>query len=1001
MDDLAGLEWSSKPGGAPTDSKHPSTTSTSFYQPLRPTPSPSLSGTSTPLSTQASGSAAKTASGARASSKLATPASDSFSHLVSFSAAKNTDNLSLQERQKQLQEEKAREQAERNKAFDAQFGGQQSGFWDTLGGNDKAGRQTAAPGGSANASRGNASQGDGAADDDLLSAFSAVAPVSTASNFPPLSATPSSATPSKINTPVPQTGKATQDGPSGTAPGTGRLAPEDDLFGLGPLEPRPTRDAQAPLPAADDDDILGLLGKPVSELPRPRVDSPAAPRDEADEAGQSDSAERGDKAVAELVDMGFPLDRAREALAETNTGQDVQAAVGWLLTEAHRTSKEKSGRAAPGRARDDDDGHPRRNGSGTSHGRRKADGVDGGAMPAWMRPQSDSAQGRDHSQSPVNGDKDIGKLATEVGSTLFKSANSLWTTGRKKVQRAVTELQYDSDPNQPKWMREGQLEGSASQQQSRQRSGSRPGQGGAQRGSAPREVQDLAVAPQQGSITDEALMLESGGARPPPRKQDRPAEVDARLAGPRQSSSRDQSPAFSDAPSSGGNVAAQKRRDESPRNQEPFARGRLSRQAVEEQTSQAYVSPARRKKPPAKPVVAEPSQPPEERGGVEPAPRNTTTPTLPSKNPFRERPHQASLATAARHASPTPTRARQAPRQIPPVSSHALSSSASHRLKGTEAFKRGDYSSAHASYSRALGPLPERHPVVIVILCNRALVNLKVGDPKAAVADADDVLSIIGASKGEGEKVALGADEGERDMRDYYGKALMRKAEALEQVEKWAEAGRIWKDAVEAGFGGATSIQGRSRCEKAAGGGGGSQARAPAARRPAPAKRAPPPKKASALRDLSGGRPTVSTASSAEAVVRLRQANAAAELADDEKFALADSVDAKLSGWKGGKQDNLRALLGSLEAVLWPEAGWKKVGMHELVLANKVKVVYMRGIAKVHPDKVSCAVVVRRVWLMSGVKLPTTATTEQKMISGAVFSTLNEAWDKFKKENGL
>lgn len=34
-------------------------------------------------------------------------------------------------------------------------------------------------------------------------------------------------------------------------------------------------------------------------------------------------------------------------------------------------------------------------------------------------------------------------------------------------------------------------------------------------------------------------------------------------------------------------------------------------------------------------------------------------------------------------------------------------------------------------------------------------------------------------------------------------------------------------------------------------------------------------------------------------------------------------------------------------------------------------------------------------------QLPITATTEQIMISGAVFSALNEAWDGFKKENGL
>lgn len=34
-------------------------------------------------------------------------------------------------------------------------------------------------------------------------------------------------------------------------------------------------------------------------------------------------------------------------------------------------------------------------------------------------------------------------------------------------------------------------------------------------------------------------------------------------------------------------------------------------------------------------------------------------------------------------------------------------------------------------------------------------------------------------------------------------------------------------------------------------------------------------------------------------------------------------------------------------------------------------------------------------------QIPQSATTEQKMISGSVFSTLNEAWDKFKKDNGL
>ena len=233
---------------------------------------------------------------------------------------------------------------------------------------------------------------------------------------------------------------------------------------------------------------------------------------------------------------------------------------------------------------------------------------------------------------------------------------------------------------------------------------------------------------------------------------------------------------------------------------------------------------------------------------------------------------------------------------------------------------------------------------MIVVLCNRAVTNIKVGDPKAAVSDADAALAIIGVSKGEGEKIVLGGTEGEKDMKEFYGKALMRKAEALENMEKWADAGRVWKEAVEAGVGASISIAGRNRCEKAAGGGNTAASAVPSKRAPV---RRPPPPKASALSDL-GGAP----ASESEAVKKLKAANIAAENLDDEKFALTDQVDATLVAWRGSKSDNLRALLGSLDKVLWPEAGWNKVNMGDLVMPNKVKIVYMKAIAKVHPDKV-------------------------------------------------
>ena len=67
---------------------------------------------------------------------------------------------------------------------------------------------------------------------------------------------------------------------------------------------------------------------------------------------------------------------------------------------------------------------------------------------------------------------------------------------------------------------------------------------------------------------------------------------------------------------------------------------------------------------------------------------------------------------------------------------------------------------------------------------------------------------------------------------------------------------------------------------------------------------------------------------------------------------LKDSVEARLSAWKTGKETNVRALVASLDTVLWPELGWQKVGLHELVTPGQVKVRYMKAIAKLHPDKV-------------------------------------------------
>ncbi|KAF2462760.1 uncharacterized protein BDR25DRAFT_308140 [Lindgomyces ingoldianus] len=961
MDDLAGLDWS-----APTK-PNPNPNPPSAFPPFRQTPPPQLSGRSTPLSAQQSGSIPSLNRSLQAPSKPATPANDSFASLVSTKTSKAaTNNLTLQERQKQLQEARLRQESEQRKRLDSQFGAADN-VWDSLGSGKSTPEPTSSGGQRATVNISGAQTlsktinkpfagldtsfkrplQSPPTEDDLLSAFNSAAPVDSSSHFPPPTSfdsgrsTPAlSAHASRGHTPLPQ-------------PSTNfSVDDDDDIFGLSQLSQKNVTNVSPP-PATDGDDILGLLAKPVSEFQKKPDPTPVAPEQPSEPRREPSPVETTpfDKAVAELVDMGFPTDRSAIALAQTESGTDVQAAVGWLLNQAHEEARQKTQERGGSRPRHSPDAHEDRYHRAPERSTAR-DSSSGGSKPAWMRgddARSRSGQRKQDGQSTTQ-EKDVSQYASELGSTLFKSANSLWKTSQKKVQKAVADFQQDSDPNMPKWMREAQIHSQCEGSGSRDETTGLPS--GVRKGAPDRATSDA---------TNEAMMLESGSR---PGKSSRQSETrptpDPHILRTRR------------GPEEASNGVPNRMSSQSPslRQQPPFVDKRpatkLTRQVVEEQSAQAYVSPARRRRatPQTESFSTNKSSPPTSSSRQSPASQ--------SNNPFL----QGTSASKNRSPAATPPapKPRPPPRQIPPVSSSALNSSAAYRQQGSEAFKRGDYSAAHTAYSSALSPLPQTHPITIIVLCNRAVTNIKVGDPKAAVSDADAALAIIGVSKGDGEKIALGSTEGEKDMKEFYGKALMRKAEALEHMEKWADALKIWKEAVEAGVGGAISIQGRNRCDKAVDGGSGP----PAVEKRAPVRKPPPPRP-SALSDLSGG-----PAAESEAVKKLKEANAAAEKADDEKFALTDQVDATLTAWKGSKADNLRALLGSLDKVLWPEAGWKKVNMGDLVMPNKVKIIYMKAIAKVHPDKIS-----------------QTATTEQRMISAAVFSTLNEAWDTFKKENGL
>lgn len=912
MDDLSGLSWTTNQTQKPVTTAN---TSASYYPPLRPTPPPSTSGRNTPLSGQNSG-VGVFGSKNQSLQPSQKPAQDHFSNLVNFGNATKSSsiNLSLKERQEQLDAEKRRKDEEKQNQFNAQFGNGQ--FWDSL-------SQKPSTSNSRTASPAIPSLGPkikkASDDDDLFAAFNANTKVDNTSFYPPPSGadlvsgkgTPTLdlSSPSAWNQPSISSG--------------GEFNDTDDPFGLGAMKPmnQVTSATSTPAPTNDTDiDFLGDLGKPVEEIRQKQAaqkninqSEPGKPIEDSDDGSDEDEntnvhdLDPFEKAVSQLVELGFTPENARRGLTESGVGLNIQAAAGWLLDDAERKARQKAQVKSTQEARSD------------RHEKSQSQ------EPAWGR-------------NSGKREADLSKTAAAMGASFLKSANSFWKTGQKRMQQAVADFQQEGDPTQPKWMREAQQNTVGSLQKGR------------------------------AEVTDEALMLESGGR--PSREHSRSQAGRQQPSEYQTGNSREQSP-FN--PDSNSRESLRPKWKQSPLSQAEILdpKARLSKLTQDEGTT-AYISPARRKKVSPQPQPIQQPNPP-----AKPEINSTTTlPSRPISTSQRSTQSSPGPRLSSQTASRTITPRLIVPqRQIPSMTPSALQTSHRHRADGTTYFKRGDYAAAHSSYSNSLSSVPQTHPLAILILTNRALTALKIGEPKQAINDADNALRVIGPGGGIGEVITV--DNGDtKDMRELYGKALSRKAEALEQLEKWADAGSVWQLCVEGGVGGPTAIAGKQRCQKAL------------APKPKPTPQVsrsaaptlatkPKSKPRSGLTDLA-------PAQESAAVARLRAANKAAEAADDEKFALSEKVDAKISAWRDGKKDNLRALLGSLDTVLWESSGWKKVGMHELVMANRVKIVYMKAIAKCHPDK-----------------LPQDASTEVKLIAGTVFATLNESWDKFKAENGL
>nr|CAG8524480.1 1263_t:CDS:2 [Entrophospora candida]CAG8526730.1 899_t:CDS:2 [Entrophospora candida] len=357
---------------------------------------------------------------------------------------------------------------------------------------------------------------------------------------------------------------------------------------------------------------------------------------------------------------------------------------------------------------------------------------------------------------------------------------------------------------------------------------------------------------------------------------------------------------------------------------------------------------------------------------------------------------------------PKPPRSRKPPlpsRSTKPnidllSASKQLKNSETNKTKGNGFFKLGQFGEAENHYSLAINSLPSNHLLRVVLHNNRAAARLKNGNHHGCVEDCSLAIELI-----DDYMLPLPPDI-DINIKDQYTKALLRRASAYEAMEKYDFAKHDYQKIIYVDPNVGKNInEGLRRCQKAIkmmyndnfstssisnnDNNNSLNMRTTTTTQPLSFSSStfgvplnaygfidPIVEQKTMMQPIDPNNP---------AVMRLRDKAQKQEWEEVEKLRLKDQVDKKLLLWKSGKESNIRALISSLDLILWHDLDWKKIGLHELVTPSQVKIKYMKAISKLHPDKLNHS----------------TTTIEQRLIANGVFSVLNDAWDTFKIQNNL
>ncbi|CAO0790498.1 unnamed protein product [Mucor circinelloides] len=335
-------------------------------------------------------------------------------------------------------------------------------------------------------------------------------------------------------------------------------------------------------------------------------------------------------------------------------------------------------------------------------------------------------------------------------------------------------------------------------------------------------------------------------------------------------------------------------------------------------------------------------------------------------------PYQASPNVSAQPSPvPPPKQAQHAPAsspkntttQPPPQPDSVTAYADKERKQGNYYFNKGQFADSESAYTLAINSLPVGHGDVALLSNNRAAARLKQGKYQDCLVDCSTAIDIARKHMQNNTPISPIMSATSTNMKAQLIKALHRKACALEGLRLFEAAIQVYEEYVRLdGSRSAQVTQGIMRCQQAL-------LDSKKKQQQQQQQQQPQWKPATSANDATTAFPDIDfnmfipkkdqktqaqldEINNSKAVKEMRDREKKREAEEAERLENEDKVNAQISVWKTGKDKNLRALLGSLELILWPGVQWKGVMMSELLDPKKCKLTYMKAIAKVHPDKV-------------------------------------------------